>query len=615
MKKSIKLSLISVTLLSSLQAQTIIMKPITITSATKTSQSIKDITSNVNVITAEEIEEKQYTTVVQALNSIAGVNFTSNGGLGTSSSVYLRGLASKRVLVLIDGIRYNDITSINGAPFAHLMMSDIKQIEVVKGAQSGIWGADASAGVINIITKSAKKGTHISANMEYGTYNSKKYGISLSHKADNYYIKLSSQRVDSDSFTAQAPRGEDISKFEDDAYENTTSNIKAGFNITDTNKIDISHTIIDADGNYDGGAWSDTTANKANNSTYTSSTNDQFSSIKFNHIDSFNEIDIYANRSIFERDFSGDKFDGETYEYGLKSNISYREKDFVVVGFDYKTFEHKNDLKKKYTNKAFFITNNNHFNGLIGGQNIFTQSLRVDTYDKFEDKTTGKLGFKHIVENIKDLSASGNIGTAYNVPTLYQLNAPGMTYGDVFYPIGNKDLTPETTTSYDISINYKSFIITYFNNQIEDMIDYKNGYENIDGTSTIRGIEIEYSDEIIEDILISTNYTHLSAKDKDDIELARRVRNSFYVSVDYYGIQDFHFGINSKYTGLRYDEDDKKGEQTGRYTVTNLIVNYDINKNFQTYIKADNITDKYYQVVDGYATAGRSFYLGLKAQY
>ena len=73
---------------------------------------------------------------------------------------FLRGMDSSKTLVLIDGIRLNDTTSINGADFEHFMINDIERIEVIKGAQSSIWGADASAGVVNIITKSAKDGTH-----------------------------------------------------------------------------------------------------------------------------------------------------------------------------------------------------------------------------------------------------------------------------------------------------------------------------------------------------------------------------------------------------------------------------------------------------------------------
>jgi len=430
MQNKIQLSLISVALISQLQASNSVeLEPITVTSATKTKQSIKDVTSNISVITSQEIEEKNYTTVSEALNSVSGISFTSNGGLGKSTSLRVRGFDSKRVLVLVDGIRQNDVTSARGAPFEHLMISDVEQIEIIKGAQSGIWGSDATAGVINIITKSAKKGLHGFFNSEYGSFDTVKYGGGTSYKTDKYYVKASVQKVDSNGFTSKATKGEDIDQYEKDGYRNTTSAIKLGFNINETNKVDISHSIINAHTQYD----------KSGADSYAvSRVNDTFSNINFNHIDSFNELDIHVSKSKFDRNYPQEttkEYDGDVYEYGIKSNISYNEKDFVIVGGDYKSFEHKNDLKEKYNSKSMFITNSNKLNCPLSGEIILTESLRSDRYSEFNNKTTGKIGAKRIFN--KDLSLSVNYGTAYNVPT------PTERYGA--YANTAKDLQPDTT--------------------------------------------------------------------------------------------------------------------------------------------------------------------------
>ncbi|MFA7026343.1 MAG: TonB-dependent receptor [Sulfurovum sp.] len=599
MNKTIKLSM-AASMLLIIAVNAAELEPVTVTAATKSEQLLKDVTSNVVVITAEELEEKHYTTVTQALSSVSGISFTSNGGIGQSTSVYLRGFDSKRVLVLIDGVRYNDITGLSGAPFAHLMIHDIERIEIVKGAQSSIWGADASAGVINIITKSAAEGTHASANVEYGSYNTKKLGIKGSHKTDTYYIQLSSQLIETDGFSAQAPKGSDLDKLEDDEYKNITTNLKLGFNIDETNKVDVSHTYIYA--KQDSDPYGDPDGE------YNSETNDQFTKINFNHIDSFNRVNIYAARSLFDREYPDDsyskKFDGEVYEYGLKSNIPYREKDFVLLGVDYKSFEHKNDLNKKYNNKAAFITNNNRFGGTI-----VTESVRFDAYDKFDNKTTGKIGIKHNFSTVDGLSFAANYGTAYNVPTLYNLYSS---------PYGNQNLTPESTTSYDISVAYKALKFTYFSSDIDDMIDFDMNtykYGNIDGTSTLKGYELEYKEELVQNLLVGVNYTYLNAKDKEGKALARRPKHTFNVGVDYYPIEALQLGLYAKYIGERYDRADKMGAQTGKYTIVDFVTNYQINETFSSYLKVDNITDKSYQEVDGYATAGRSFYLGLNAAF
>ena len=585
----------SATLVASLGAQTLTVDPIVVT-ATKTEQSLQNTTANVNIITAEEIEEKHYVTVTEALNSLSGISFTSNGGLGTSTSVYVRGFDSKRVLVLIDGIRYNDPTGLNGAPFEHLMITDVERIEVVKGAQSGVWGADASAGVINIITKSAQKGLHGTLNAEYGSFNTKKYGASASYATDKYYIKASSSVVDTDGFSAQAPKGVDLKTLEDDGYKNTTTSLKAGYKLNETNKVDLAHTIIDA--KTDGDPYGNP------NGVYNSTTKDTFSVLNFNHIDSFNEVNLYAKRSTFEREYTGNShFDGNVNEYGITSKIPYRNKsDFVLIGADYKTFEHLNAINKQTTNKALFITNSNTFND----KTTLTESVRADYYDTFNDKTTAKIGIKHNFE--KDLYVSSNYGTAYNIPTAYNL------YG----PYGSTMITPENTKSFDASVGYKGLSLTYFYNTIEDMIDFDMTtwkYTNIKGTSTLKGFEAEYKKEILAKTLLSLNYTKLSAQDKDGKDLARRAKENLKFGVDYYGIEKLHMGLFGEYVGTRYDKLDQQGAQTGRYTTANAVINYDLSKTVSIYGKVDNITDKYYQTVDGYATSQRAFYAGLKASF
>lgn len=235
--KKISTSLVASFFLATNLFSTDTLETITVTSATKTEQSIKDVTSNIDVITTEEIEEKHYTTVVDALNTIPGISFTSNGGIGQPTSVYLRGMDSNKTLVLIDGIRYNDPTGLSGANFAHLMITDIERIEVIKGAQSSIWGADASAGVINIITKKAKEGTFTNISTEYGSYNFKKVNAGVSHKNKKFDVKLNVLRVDTDGFTSISPKGSDIDDFEDDEYKNTSIDLKAGYNFNENKGI------------------------------------------------------------------------------------------------------------------------------------------------------------------------------------------------------------------------------------------------------------------------------------------------------------------------------------------------------------------------------------------
>jgi vitamin B12 transporter len=590
---------------------------ITVVSATKSSQNIKEVTSNVDVITAQEIEERGYTTVTQALNSLAGVSFNSNGGLGQNTSLYLRGMSTNRTLVLIDGIRYNNVTSPSGAAYAHLMVGDIAQIEVVKGAQSGIWGADASAGVINIVTKKAQPGVHGSFYAEAGSFKTNKVGGDLSYSNETFYFKVAHNYVKTDGFSAFSPNGDDLDKYEDDGYRNNTTNIQAGLQINENNKIDITHTIIDAKVESD--PYDRTIFAINPNGEYNSEVKDTFSSVNFNHIDSFNELNIYAKNSKFDREYLNDlyspNFDGNVREYGINSKIPYRNEDFALVGIDYKKFEHENDIDETYNNKGIFITNSNTFKGFMGGKTILTESIRYDRYSAFENKTTGKIGLKHIHEKIEGLITSINYGTAYNVPTLYQL----------YSPYGNQGLNPEETKSFDVTVEYKDFTLTYFDTKIDDMIDFDMTtftYGNIAGTSKINGLEAAYKITFFDTLLVNMNYTHLfKAQDKDGEDLRRRAKDNFKIALDYYGIENLHLGVDAEYVGSRTDTGNSvwpapaPDVETGKYAVVNMTANYDITKQIEVYAKIENITDEYYQTVYNYSSSPRAFYAGVRAKF
>lgn len=601
MDKQIKISLVASILASTLGANEIgndDFASAIVYSATKTEQSIKDVTSNVEVITSVELEERHYTTVAQALNSIVGINVTSNGGLGQTSFVRINGMHYTTTLVLIDGIRYNDIT--NGSAFLeNILVSDIKQIEIIKGAQSGIWGADASGGVINIITKDVQNGINGTINSEYGSFNTKKYGGSVSYKEDKYYLKLNTQKVTSDGFSAQVPNGHDIENYEDDGYENITISLKAGIKLNDTNKIDLTHTNIDSELEYDG-------LGSPNDSATKSTSKSKFTKINFNHIDSFNEVDIYANKSSFDRNSNGTLYIGDVKEIGFKAKILYSQKDFLLVGIDKKDFIENDTMNKEYTNKGIFLTNSNTLN-----KTIITQSLRYDTYTSFANKITGKIGIKHNIS--KDFSISSNYGTGYKVPSLNQLYVARY---------GNPDLKPEYAKSFDISSKYKDIEIRYYKNKINDLIGYDpNTFVNmtLEGTSVIKGYEISYKKDILDDTFLSLNYVSTDAKDKDDKILGRVPSEILKIAVDYYGLANHHFNLNAQYIGDRWDQNDGETAyeqaQTGNYRVLNSVVNYDFHNNLKVYFKIDNLTNKYYQTVDGYATSPRAYYVGLNYSF
>jgi vitamin B12 transporter len=609
MKKTITLSLLSSLLLINLHAAPIELDEVTVEAANRTQQNIKDLTESVTIITAEEIEESRVNTLSEALNHLGNIAITSNGGPGQATSSLVRGFDSKRVLVLIDGMRFNDVTGLSGAQLEQISLYNVEQIEIIKGAQSGIWGADASAGVINIITKNAKKGTHVSANVEYGSFETKQVNAQLSHKDEKFDLSLGASRFDTHGFSAAEPtylsadygkRGDELG-YDNDAYVNKTYNAKVGYNITENDRLEASFRYIDSYIEYD--TWAGIDGSNTND------LDNYFYSAAYKHNDELNDIQLQYNFSKFKRSQNGG-FRGDVEEITLQDKIDYAQDSFVRIGGSYQRFEQQlstgSDMDKKYNAKSAYATNYNKFLILKKlGNTIFTQSLRYDKYSIFDNKTTGKVGIKQFLYD--DTYLSSNYGTAYNIPTLYQLYDGSS---------GNPDLSPEETKSFDITLGNDEFKLTYFRSTVTDLIDWFSGsFNNRSGKSTLKGFEASYADYFYDTLSVNLQYTYLDAKGADGKALARRPKHQVDGNIFYYITEALNIGLTGQYIGTRYDSPDNQGAQTGKYTLFHAVVNYDINKNFTVYGKIDNLTDKYYQVVDGYATAERSFYVGLNAKF
>ena len=611
MTKAIKLSLVASLFCISASCAKDDLGTITVSSATKSEQSIKDVTSNVEVITSIELEEKNIKTVTEALNLVSGVSFTSNGGIGATTSLSLRGMNGDNILILIDGIKFQDPSNRDGAHIAHLMVNNIEKIEIIKGAQSGIWGSNATAGVINIITKKAKDGFHGSILVEAGSFKTKKIGADVSYKNNKFDTKISASNIKSDGFTTQAPKGKNIDDYEDDAYENTTLNFQGNYYINDNSKVGINITDIDALKEYD--------FNTPNDTTMKSDIDTTLYGVSYNQILDKHNLTFKVEKSDFKRDEIGTvstifgpavkNFNGETTNIEINDNFKYNNDSFLLIGLgsssdevDYKKTDATTN-KRENKNKFGYLTNSNSFD-----KTILTQSLRYDQYNNFDNKFTGKIGIKHNYN--QGLFISSNIGTAYNVPNIMEELNP---WGTV-----NEDLNPENSKSGDISLGYQDFKVTYFYTQIKDLIDWtSNKYENLKDKSTFQGIELDYKKTIRENILLSLNYTRLSAKDNEKKDLARRPKQTFKFGLDYYGISKLHIGLNGEYVGERkeYNFNGSFKAQTGKYTIAHLNINYDLTKEVKIYGKIENITDKYYQTADGFTTSPRAFYAGVKYSF
>ena len=594
------------------QAEVVELGTIEVTASERTAVKASEVTSNVTVITEEAIRESRVATLEEALSRLGGIPMSSNGGPGTATSFYLRGFDSKRTLVLIDGVRYNDITGLSGAQFPFIHLDDVQQIEIIKGAQSGVWGADASAGVINIVTRSAGAGTHLDAALEGGSFDTRKGSLTVSHKAGRFDLLAGVSRYTTDGFSAAEPkhgtaeygRRGDALGWEKDGYRNTTYTAKLGLDLAPTDRLEAAVRRINAYYEYDWtGADTPDNSEEADNRFYTAS---------YRHNGELHRVALQYSLSDFNRRTTD--YTGSVGEVSLQDRIGYGEESFLRVGGSWQRFEHRNSygavLDREYDAASLYGTNYNKLALFAAGETILTESLRYDRYSDFDNKATGKIGLKQFLRG--DLYLGANIGSGYNIPSPYQL------FG--FY--GNAALTPESTLSYDLTLGSERFWVTGFYNEISDMIDFvydaaagAGQYQNIGGTSVLKGLELGYREYFLDLFAVNADYTYLEARDAEGEILARRPKQQLNGGVTWYATEAFDIGVQVQYVGERHDAKDKQGAQTGKYTLLNAVANYRIDENLALYGKIDNLTDRYYQTVDGYASAERSFYLGLTARY
>jgi len=589
------------------------LQDISIISTNKTSHSIQNTTSNVTVITAEDIEENGYQTVSEAINTVAGISVSNAGGLGQQTSFFVRGADSGKILVLLDGMRLNDPSTTNGTALLNsLTTNSIQQIEIVKGGTSSIWGSNASAGVINVITKEPKDGVHGTVGVSYGSYATKGIDANVAYKDDAFTAQLLSSYLNSDSFSALAPRDAEA-----DAYTNKNYNLKLGYAFDDNNQLNLSYNHIKTDTDYD-----DPFSAGQEDDDYSHATSEQKNiALDYRFTLENYSATFHASKGDYDRAFFTTGFygDGENvYKAVLKEYSFINAYDYTVgkaiVGFEYKDIDGFNQYntfpqsQADFSNKAVFISNTYN----ISKNTLIETNLRYDHYNVFDSKTTYKIGVKHDHDFIKGFNTSANYYTSYDAPSSYQL--ANTVFGT--------QLKPSYTKGFDISASYKDVLsVTYFHNEVEDNIDYdmtNYGYYNVGGKSKFSGLELvsQYSLDDL-GLHLSANYTHLFSFEKEDgSELPRRAKDTLNVSINKYTDNNTHIGLNAQYIGDRLDTDGAypvpAKVSTGNYTLWNLNFGMKLIDDVDISLHAKNIFDKDYESVYGYATQGRSIYAKIK---
>lgn len=565
-----------------------------VVTANQVSQPLDSVVADVSIITAAELRAKRFVSVSEALNQVVGLSVTQSGPLGAATSLYTRGSDNSRTLILVDGVRAQNPANTSGANLSDLMVANIERIEIIKGAQSGVWGSDAAAGVVNIITKQSTD-THIT--LENGAYNTAKSAVSTGFKLGEAKLFISAQQLNSEGFSAQAPVNENPNQYEKDGYENTNIATKAIIPIGHNQQLSLSHNYTDALSNYDSFGDADALKRSDNQS--------HLSQLTYQASDTQLTIEQSLFRSEQLDEGTPDIVKGQTRSVQLSQQING-----LLIGANYSENKASSDkyswaasdnvfLEKQTRTRSVFATNSHRWRYLN-----FNEALRYDDYSTFGSELTGKFGLKLDITEQQSLAI--NYGTAYNAPNIIQMLNPWGTQ--------NLDLTPEKSTEASLTYRLQGLSLTYFDKEITDLIDWDLGtsqYQNIEGTTRIKGLEAEYRRSFNRGSY-AFNYTHLNTEDANGEPLKRRPDNQLGLELNWYASDKLDWNLNAQYIATR---DGNMHSATENYSVWNTVINYQIEPAISAYLKVNNLTNVYYQNIEGYATAERSAYLGLNATF
>ena len=610
-----------------------------VVTATRVETPIEEIASSITVISSKEIESRQKTTVLEALRDIPGLDVVQTGGLGGYTSIFLRGANSEHTLVMMDGVEVNDpISPGRSYNFSHLTVDNIERIEIIRGPQSTLYGSDAMGGVVNIITKKGEGKPKFLLSAEGGSFTTfrETTGISGGNKWVNYSFALS--RFDTKGISAASKKD---GNYERDGYENTSLSARLGFSPIDNLDIDFILRYINAKTELDNSAGVG-----GDDPNYVQKSN-QFLFKTLVSLSLFNDLWIQKlgfalndhNRDIENKkdsqhpfDCENGRYDGQLIKFEWQHHLNLHKTNALTFGLDLDREEGKSKYYWESTwgpGESAFPKKTAHINGYYIQDEIKlwerffgTFGIRIDDHSRFGTETNYRIAPAYLIKET-DTKIKGTFGTGFKAPSLYQLFAPATLWG----PIGNKNLKPEKSRGWDFGIEQellkKRVVLgaTYFRNDFKDLIqfDWGQGYVNITEAKT-EGVELSASAKPIDDLTLRISYTYTDTEDKTTGEaLIRRPKNKIGFDLNYHFLSKGNVNLGVIYVGRRDDLDfsisPSRRVKLDPYTLVNLAVSYDINKNFQLFGRVENLLDKEYEEAKGFGTPGLSFFGGIKLSF
>jgi vitamin B12 transporter len=602
-------------------AEPVSLPPVVVT-PTRLPTPENEVGSSITVIPSEEIEQKQERLLPDALQYVPGLNVVQTGGPGGTTSVFIRGANSNQTKVFIDGIDATDPAT-GTFNFEHILTWDIDRVEIVRGPQSGLYGADAIGGVVNIITKQGSGPAQFGGSIEGGSFGTFDQNVGVRGSLDrfNYYLDFAHWNSSDTPVTPSdlLPLGRQAN---DNAYDNKTVSSRFGINLADNFDIGLVARYLDTSLLFTGDDILGPEALRSTEADQQLFTRGTAHLVSFDGVfdqtvglsyTKFDQLDFDPNPPNAEPSY----FNGDRLKADWQGNLNLMPGQVLTL-----RAEHQRD---EITNPIAAITDNAVMAQLQSGfdERFFNAvSVRYDQYDTFGGKTTFRIAPAVLIPET-DTKLKGSVGTGFKAPTLAELyqNFPSFNF------FGNPNLKPETSIGFDLGFEqallekHLQFGATYFHNNIDNLININStgtSYVNI-GRATTYGVENFVTYTPWEPLTLRGDYTFLIAKDDIlDQELLRRPKNKATLDAAWHVTEKAVLSATLLYVGPWVDVN-RAGAATGLpangYTVVNIAGSYDLGNGVSAYARINNLFDRHYENPIGFLQPGIGVYAGIRVTF
>lgn len=580
----------------------------TVITATRVAQPLSDLVADVTILDRDTIERSGAVGLAEVLARVPGLEMSRFGGPGTATNLYVRGAESRFTAVFVDGVRI-DSQSTGGATWENIPLAQIDRIEVLRGPAGAVYGSDALSGVIQIFTKRGEGAFAPFVGIGFGTYGTQKVesGFSGSDGPIDYSLGLT--RQSSDGFNARpiASQNPDV-----DGYTQQSINARMGFQFSPAHRLEATALSSELNSQYDSAAILKQD-DRSIRSLQALGLNwrAQWSDIYSTRLSITDSRDRYEARPISPPSLSLTHLNGYLFqnEFRLGAHLLTAALERKVDQFENAAINR--DRSQDALALGYGWTNRKHSLQL---------NVRHDQDSEFGPQDTGSAAYGYALT--PQWRATASAGTAFRAPTLFQR----------FGSSGLATLQPETSRNVEVGVRYtegsSSWGVVAYRNAVSNLITFESKLGNCPNNTPpftlgqTTGCYFNTAQAEYLGVTISGNHrlgnTNLRAsldvqdpRDKVTGNLLRQRSNQHATLGISTLMNGWSLGADIQLSGVRYS-DVKNTQVLPGYALINLHAQTRVAKDWTALVRVDNATDATYQLIQDYATPGRTLYVGLK---